>query len=1047
MEQRRRFGKETLAVSLVLVIWTTMFTGTPLIPIERYSSTTPNVPQWNPRTQQVKVSLSYTPRGRININGDSSFDSQASANGWNVNGNGQTLETAYVIQDYEIVDSVFPLIEIRSTSRYFTIKDCHLDGVDGGDDAILLFDCTNAVSVETNIIERIRHGVYLRNSDGVTIWNNTVDTASESALRIAANYINITQNKLSNADWNTIWLETSLYSSITYNRISGTLGNGIFFDGRGTIAEIGALGKLTPGPINYNNVSFNHITGVETGAMLFRRHYSVSHNTISSNNITGVVCDGFEIRGAAVENTIADNTIEKSGENGVFLWNSFSCTFVNNTIRQNTKSGIQFREGPYDATFINNTIEDNMEHGVHIDDTNGPYELQAYFAGNEIRNNAFNGVYIASDTSGVDIINNVIEQNTQSGIAASFSGDSAADIVCSENTIFDNDLHGIVLSTGVQGYDITQNTIRDNSLYGIYLGIGSYEIDIISNDIYNSSIGIVIEDSFTNSISLNTVFGCSKAIEIRDSSRHNNFLYNRITDPLGVNHNDQGILIAASSYSNTFQNNTILGHSDYGLLCDSSTLNNIVQFNAFIDNRIGFNQGYDNGTTNTFLMNYWNDWTTPDANFDGFVDSPYVLDGIITNSDPLPLTDPPITEGSDFILNFELLAPDGDELINATTLISWAGGVDTEGHSLNYTIYYSSNGGVDWILVAEGLTDTSYLWTTTELARGSNYYIRVNVTCTEGVTSEDISNQAFTLNPHSLGIPVVTSPNGGEEVPGSTRITWTVSLDSWLSPVNYSVYFSNNSGIDWFEIVTGLSVSFYDWNATAQNPGTQHLIRVVASSEYSSSMDDSDAVFTLLEHTMSIPTIQYPTAGAVVSGVAVVVWEPVVESWLHEVYYNVSFSDDDGVTWSPVSWNTTTTLLILNVTDFPVGSEYRIRVVANCEFGLATVSISDAFTILSESNIVTTTTVTMTTTFTNTTTPSLFDDPLFLLLFVSAAAIAATVLVLVYARHRMLRNAAETAGTPEPSKGTKPKKASATRKGGKAKKGSAKKKPASKKKK
>jgi len=57
-------------------------------------------------------------------------------------------------------------------------------------------------------------------------------------------------------------------------------------------------------------------------------------------------------------------------------------------------------------------------------------------------------------------------------------------------------------------------------------------------------------------------------------------------------------------------------------------------------------QAYDDGTDNFWnstgsphgFGNYWGDWTSPDANMDGIVDNPYVIDGSAGAMDYYPLT-------------------------------------------------------------------------------------------------------------------------------------------------------------------------------------------------------------------------------------------------------------------------------------------------------------------------------------------------------------------------------------------------------------------------
>ncbi|MFX0174402.1 MAG: hypothetical protein ACFE9L_21195, partial [Candidatus Hodarchaeota archaeon] len=50
----------------------------------------------------------------------------------------------------------------------------------------------------------------------------------------------------------------------------------------------------------------------------------------------------------------------------------------------------------------------------------------------------------------------------------------------------------------------------------------------------------------------------------------------------------------------------------------------------------GTSQAYDEGENNTFDYNYWDDWITPDTNYDGIVDRPYPIAGPENNTDLHP---------------------------------------------------------------------------------------------------------------------------------------------------------------------------------------------------------------------------------------------------------------------------------------------------------------------------------------------------------------------------------------------------------------------------
>jgi hypothetical protein len=85
--------------------------------------------------------------------------------------------------------------------------------------------------------------------------------------------------------------------------------------------------------------------------------------------------------------------------------------------------------------------------------------------------------------------------------------------------------------------------------------------------------------------------------------------------------------------------NKIAYNGLYGVAC-LLTEDCIIEWNDLIDNNKGSCQAYDNGLTNIFKFNYWNDWTSPDFEDPiGIVDIPYLIDGTSFNNDPCPRTD------------------------------------------------------------------------------------------------------------------------------------------------------------------------------------------------------------------------------------------------------------------------------------------------------------------------------------------------------------------------------------------------------------------------
>jgi parallel beta-helix repeat protein len=123
--------------------------------------------------------------------------------------------------------------------------------------------------------------------------------------------------------------------------------------------------------------------------------------------------------------------------------------------------------------------------------------------------------------------------------------------------------------------------------------------------------------------------------------------YNTISRNYLTNNEDVGLRIYHSSVSglngsnNVVKGNVIANNSRRGMEFIGTSDDNIVQGNYFFLNGDGC-QASDGGSNNFIDGNYWDDWTTPDANNDSIVDVPYEIDGNAENSDLHPMAVPDI---------------------------------------------------------------------------------------------------------------------------------------------------------------------------------------------------------------------------------------------------------------------------------------------------------------------------------------------------------------------------------------------------------------------
>lgn len=144
-----------------------------------------------------------------------------------------------------------------------------------------------------------------------------------------------------------------------------------------------------------------------------------------------------------------------------------------------------------------------------------------------------------------------------------------------------------------------------NSGNGILLADMSGRHTVRNNTLNGNGVGVMFQTSGNNSVTENTFTGNSVGMDL--------FYY---------------------ANSNVIRGNTIINNSQYGLRMVQSYGNKVYR-NNFIDNAV---QAYHiadasdyYGGGNLFDLaapdggNYWSDWTSPDANNDGFVDVRYAF--------------------------------------------------------------------------------------------------------------------------------------------------------------------------------------------------------------------------------------------------------------------------------------------------------------------------------------------------------------------------------------------------------------------------------------
>ena len=891
------------------------------------------------RNMDHEQEIAYTDVYGLNIG------SNANLAAWSSGGTG-TETDPYILEDYRFLPGYLAgqhiyCLRIIGTTAHFVIRDCLADGVSWDSyEAIQLWGVHNG-RIENTIIREGKHGIYLRDSSNIVIYDNDIFNHRQSAIRVFQSSVNITGNTISAFTYNGIWLEKCNNATVHKNVISCNDGNGVFADGRSS------TGYPVVGNSRYHDISYNNISGTENAIMLYGQAYWTDYITVSHNRIIDNTASGISLYGGfADHNTIAHNIVENNtGSYGIYLGTGVDyCDVFDNTLRKNTGYGIYVNDQCHWNEFYDNTIDNSSMDGFILDST---------CANNDVFH----------------------------------------------NLIMDNMGNGIVITDPSYNNTIENNTVADNGGlfgWGILVESDAYDNKIIRNVVSGSFYGIGLKTTSNNTVCYNNIYSSQIALYLGHSAYNNSIYCNDLFDFNYTEPNFVGIEIEEMAYENNIENNTIGGCPSYGIQSDSTTCNNTIRYNNFVENMLGgTSQGHDNGSNNNHVNNFWNEWTTPDIEPDGIVDLPYSLDGIIGNDDDFPLALPSGPVGYHYLSQFHIIHPNGGELINNSVIIQWTVSNDLLSYEIEYTVYYSPDNGETWILVIAGLDAMQYEWNTTEVSKGNEFLILVEAYCAAvpSVSTNDTSDGVFTLQSHSLTSPVVLNPNGGETIDEFIRVNWTAASDSWEHNVNYTVFYSSNGGGEWTEIAADLQNLYYDWNTAVLPEGSNYLIRVVA--ECSSGLlaeDISDDAFTILRHILSLPTVTNPSSGDTVSGIVAVVWTASVDSHAHDVNYTAFYSTDGGESWVIIESDLPYTNIAWDTTELEDGPYYRIKIVATCSESLAIEFITGVFAVQNE---------VPTDTTTDTTTTG--DDPMLVVIGIAVILGAVAVVIIVAVRRGIVK--------------------------------------------
>ncbi len=568
--------------------------------------------------------------------------------------------------------------------------------------------------------------------------------------------------------------------------------------------------------------------------------------TVTNQNLTyttiGIMvftCKSIDIHG----NVISANSIS-----GISIFYSENCTLTTNFI-SDSYTGITING---DSNFLTNNTVSNNTVGIF---------LVADVIQNQVDNN-----YLVNNFLYCPFYHNEIANNYVNGKPLVFwRGISNRAVPSDAGQIFLVNCSTIEVTDqtiGMKGMDCQNLNIDHNNINSgcdeIFLW-SSVNCSVTSNTLLSMRYGIYILDSNFCTVSGNTVtatFGCGIMLGNSDFAyiSNNNVtkntgagIYlddsknNRISGNLISENKQEGISMRGDSRRNVLVANIIKNNTGGGFFLDYRTESNLIRYNDFLQNNINASQADDDGSENLFIHNYWDDWLGPDSDDDGVIDSPYLIGGSANNSDSQPLAFPAPSHQLSMPI---LLFPNGGETLRGNVTVYWFASADSWDDQINYSVYFSFNGGTTWNALKIAFSSTNYSWDTTHVDDGEAYLIKVIASCSDGLTTEYISDSQFTIH-NVLLPPILLSPSGGRKYIGLIDLRWSASVDPLRHNITYSLYYSVDNKT-WEPIVTGLSSTRYTWIVFPRKDGSSYLIKVIARCSGGLTAEDiSDQVFSI----------------------------------------------------------------------------------------------------------------------------------------------------------------------------------------------------------
>ncbi len=347
----------------------------------------------------------------------------------------------------------------------------------------------------------------------------------------------------------------------------------------------------------------NTITGVGTAIEIQDgSNFQVINNTLTLNTGNGVETNDYVNYVDVVNNTITHN-----GGYGIYLWGHNNSVITENTIKNNTNSGMVL-----DNLCVNNTITyntlDNNTRGLEIQDRSN-YNRIKY---NTMNNNSEYGIYLDHRQNNYTIfLNNTANYNVDTG----FYSDENSHNTLINNTFNGNDYYGIHLGSSSLNFTLINNEASHNRLSGIYVECPNNTLTLNTANNNEQEHGIHLEYSDNNNLTLNTAnnnFMCGIFVEDSDNNTVTwNVLHENGVSVLPSGTSSGNVIVNNSAIAASLANGYIAGEGTYTFVVIYTDIDNLAPFSIRVvidgtpydmNKSVPSDNTYTDGCTYTFSI-------------------------------------------------------------------------------------------------------------------------------------------------------------------------------------------------------------------------------------------------------------------------------------------------------------------------------------------------------------------------------------------------------------------------------------------------------------